>query len=189
MLELNDQQLVAAYLHGDEQSLEILIKKYLKPIYNFVAHYVGDGIEAEDLTQEIFVKTWRNLKKFDQTKNFKSWLYAVAKNTALDYFKKKKAIPFSGFETEDGENLILNNIVDSAVLPDEVVARKEFLQKLERGINNLSPLYRLIFNLRYEKQLTFREIATKLNSSIDTVKSRYRRALARLRDALGKIEL
>ncbi len=70
-----DEKLIADYLAGDEQSLELLIKQYLKPIYSFVSRYVGNGQEAEDITQEVFVRVWRSLKKFDQTKSFKTWVF------------------------------------------------------------------------------------------------------------------
>ncbi len=94
----SDQKLIANYLAGDEKSLEILINRYLRPIYSFVYRHVGNGEVAEDITQEVFVKVWRNLKKFDQNKSFKTWIFTIAKNTSFDFFKKKKAIPFSELE-------------------------------------------------------------------------------------------
>ncbi|MBI4159946.1 sigma-70 family RNA polymerase sigma factor [Candidatus Wolfebacteria bacterium] len=73
-----------------EVSLELLIRRYLKPIYGFTYRYVGAGQDTEDVTQETFVKVWRNLKKFDQNKSFKTWIFSIAKNTAIDFLKKKK---------------------------------------------------------------------------------------------------
>ena len=73
----SDQKLIADYLGGDEKALEILIYRYLKPIYSFVYRYVGNEQEAEDITQEIFVKAWRNLKKFNQNKSFKTWIFTI----------------------------------------------------------------------------------------------------------------
>ena len=91
----SDEQLVWDYLKSDEKSLELLIRRYLKPIYSFVYRYVGKAHDADDVTQDVFVKVWRNLKKFDREKSFKTWIFAIAKNTAFDHLKKKKAIPFS----------------------------------------------------------------------------------------------
>jgi len=90
MIETNDSQLVQKYLSGDEESLKLLIRNYLKPVFSFVYHFVNNPAEAEDIAQDVFVKMWKNLKKFDQQKKFKTWLFAIAKNTALDYLKKKK---------------------------------------------------------------------------------------------------
>lgn len=81
----DDNQLIAEYLQGREQALEILINKYLGQIYGFVYRLVGKPEEAEDITQEVFVKVWRSLKKFDKEKSFKPWLFKIAKNTAMDF--------------------------------------------------------------------------------------------------------
>ena len=84
-----EEQLVRDYLKGDENSLEILIGQYLKPIYSFIYRYVGNASEAEDITQEVFVRVWKNLKKFDQNKKFKTWIFGIAKNASIDWLRKK----------------------------------------------------------------------------------------------------
>src|SRR5579864_3367577 len=106
MEEMKDHELVKQYLKGDEKSLEVLVAKYLNPIYRFVYSYVKDQQTAEDITQDVFLKVWKNAKKVDKNKNFKSWIYTIAKNTALDFLKKKKSIPFSSFEDADSKNLL-----------------------------------------------------------------------------------
>jgi RNA polymerase sigma-70 factor (ECF subfamily) len=90
-MKIHDEKLVEAYLKGDKRALEILIKRYLKAIYNFAYKYVGKE-EAEDVTQEVFLKMWRNLKKFKKEKNFQSWLWTIARNTCFDFLRKKKKI-------------------------------------------------------------------------------------------------
>lgn len=186
MAEPNDQQLIVAFLHGNEQALGVLIGSYLKPIYNFVARYVGDGIEAEDLTQEIFVKMWRNLHKFNQAKSFKTWLYTIARNTALDYFKRNKTVLLSAFEDENGENVLLNRLADPSANLGEMFEQRELADYLRSAVARLTPKYQKVVNLHINEQLSFIEIARYLHESIDTVKSRYRRALLRLRDVLGE---
>ncbi|MCX6813734.1 MAG: sigma-70 family RNA polymerase sigma factor [Candidatus Azambacteria bacterium] len=95
MKNFTDEQLVKNYFKGDEKSLEELIRRYLPLIYNFSRRYAGDPDNAADITQEVFVKVWKNLKKFNTSKNFRVWLFTIAKNTALDWLKKKNALPFS----------------------------------------------------------------------------------------------
>lgn len=70
MLDYSDAQLIAAYLKGDEKAFEILVKRYLKPIYSFIYKNIGNPEAAEDITQETFVKVWKNLKKFKHDKKF-----------------------------------------------------------------------------------------------------------------------
>ena len=180
----SDEQLIANYFAGDEKSLEVLILRYLKSIYNFVYRYVNDEHEAEDITQEVFLKMWRNLKKFKKGKNFKTWLFTIAKNTAIDFLKKKKIIPFSEFEKEDGENKFIETLVDPAPSLDEIFEKTEIDEKIYNAINQLPLKYQIVLFLYYNDQLTFQEIAEILGESINTVKSRHRRALFILKKIL-----
>lgn len=155
-----DGELITDYLKGNEKSLEVLIKRYLKPIYSFAFQFVGNSQEAEDITQEVFIKMWRNLKKFNKKKNFKTWIFTIAKNTCLDWQKKKKTLPL--FES-------IGNSISFSI---------GFLEKdLQKAIGNLSPKYRQVLLLRYNEDLTFRQIAEILGESVNTVKSRHRRAI------------
>src|SRR3989338_6167993 len=108
----SDQQLIADYIAGDEKSLKLLVRRYLKPIYSFTYRYVGGGQDAEDGTQEVFIKIWRHIKRFDQNKSFKTWIFAIAKNTAIDFLKKKRAILFFDFENGEGENMLTETLAD-----------------------------------------------------------------------------
>jgi len=180
----SDQQLVSDYLSGDEKSLEVLFGRYLKPIYSFTYRYVGDGQDAEDVTQEAFVKVWRNLKKFDQQKSFKTWIFSIAKNTAIDFLKKKKATTFSEFENEEGENMITETLADPSPLPQELLEKAGVAQILNAAMEKLSPKYRMVLFLRYNDQFNFREIAESLGEPIHTITSRHRRALIQLKKLL-----
>ncbi|MGC8851711.1 MAG: RNA polymerase sigma factor [Minisyncoccia bacterium] len=181
----SDEQLITNYLAGDEKSLEILIHRYLKPIYNFVYRYIGDEQEAEDITQVVFVKMWKSLKKFDQKKKFKTWIFHIAKNTSLDFLKKKRAIPFSEFENEEGENKLIETLIDPAPLPDELFERANVGEILHTVMNRLAPKYRMILFLRYNDHFTFREISEALGEPLNTIKSRHRRALIKLKGLLS----
>ena len=181
MPEINDEQLVKKYLKGDEKSLEILIQQYLKPVYNFVYYYVNSASDAEDITQEVFVRMWKNLKRFDQQKKFKTWLFSIAKNASIDFLRRKKTLPFSNFDDEKGDNILMDTLKDSSPLPDEILEQKNETQSLSSAIKKLSPKYRLVLDKHYNNDLTFREIAQSLNEPLHTIKSRYRRALIYLK--------
>jgi len=182
----SDQKLITDYLRGDEKSLEILIRRYLKPIYSFVYRYVGDEQETEDITQEVFVKMWRNLKKFDKNKKFQTWIFSIAKNASLGFLKKKKTTPFSSFENEEGENPLPEIVADSAPLPDKLFERADVEEMLNTAMKQLVPQYRIVLFLRYNDHFTFREIAETLGEPLHTVKSRHRRAIVRLKKLLSQ---
>jgi RNA polymerase sigma-70 factor (ECF subfamily) len=184
MEERSEGQLIADYLKGDEKSLEILIQQYLKPIFSFVYRYVGNAPDAEDLTQEVFVRVWKNIKKFDQARSFKAWIFNIAKNASIDHIKKKKAIPFSRFENAEGENIVTDTLTDKSPSPLQNAERQDMVRLLTEAVDKLSEKYRLVLRLHYNSQLTFQEIADNLGESIDTVKSRHRRAVIELKKTL-----
>jgi len=150
----NDKQLIADYLRGNEKSLEVLIQRYLKPIYSFVFRYVGDATEAEDITQDVFVRMWKNLRKFKRQKSFKTWLFSIAKNAAIDFLRKKKTIPFSWFEDEAGNNSVTGTLADSQPLPAELFVRADISRRLTAALQKLSPKYRSVLFLRYNDHFT-----------------------------------
>ena len=175
---LADNELIQQYLKGDAKSLDVLIEKYLKMIYNFVYKNVGDQANAEDITQEVFVKVWKNIRKFDQKKNFKPWIFQIAKNTSIDFLRKKKSIPFSKFENEKGQNPLVDNIAANPLNLIEKLSDKETLSKAMLG---LAEREQKVINLRNTEGLSFKEIAERFHESINTVKSRYRRGLMNLK--------
>ena len=176
MEQLTDEQLIARYLKGDEVSLEVLIKRYLPSIYAFSKRYTGDPDKAADIAQETFVKAWRTLKTFDQGRSFQAWIFTIAKNTALDWLRKKEELPFSSFETEEGGNF-LEHIADSLPLPSAVLDQKMTAGKIDAALRELPERYQAVVLMHDQDDLTFREIAVRMKKPLNTVKSRYRRAL------------
>jgi RNA polymerase sigma-70 factor (ECF subfamily) len=185
MPEVSDNELIKQYLGGEEKALEILIQRYLKLIYSFIYHYVKNETEVEDLTQEVFVKVWRNLKRFDPKKKFSTWIFTIAKNTTFDFLRKKKPLLFSDLDEKTFNNLI-ENLPDLRQGPDEVFKEKEAMSTLDSILKQLPQTERTVFSLHFEKQFSFREIAESLGESINTVKSRYRRTLIDLKTKLTK---
>lgn len=172
-MEKMDKQLVAEYLGGDEKSLEILIKKYLGQIYGFTYKRVGNVQEAEDIAQETFMKAWRSLKKFDNRKEFRNWIFSIAKNTCIDSLRKKKALLYLETIKEPGEN-------------DKNLEQIDIVQLLSSTTRRLIPQYQTVLSSYYYNNLNFREISKKTGESINTVKSRCRRAILELRKSISE---
>jgi len=136
---------------------------------------------AEDITQETFIKVWKKIKKYNPDKNFKTWLFTIARNTAIDWLRKKRNLVFSNFENNEGENYLENELVDPNPLPDKILTQTEDQEFVEKLLQQLAPIYREVLILRYNNDLTFEEIAEILDKPLDTVKSQHRRALIILR--------
>lgn len=184
MPERPDNQLAADYLRGDAGALEILIKRHLRPLYGFICRYVRSASDAEDITQEVFVRVWRHLKKFDQGKSFKTWIFSIAKNACVDWLRKRKTAVLAAFGDEDGEGAALDSLADPAPLPDELLQRRDLADALSAVLAGLPPDYRMVVLLYYHEQFNFREISEIIGEPLNTVKSRHRRALILLKKHL-----
>jgi len=180
-----ENRIISEALVGDEETYAEIVKIYLNQIYNFVFRLAGDRDAAEDITQETFVKVWKNLKKFDQSKSFKTWLFTIAKNTTYDWLKKKKEIPFSSFVDEEGESW-LENISSEEILPDEILERKDIADEFEKILEKIPVHYRAILLLHYKEDFSLHEIAEILDEPYNTVKSRHQRGLGKLKKLLEK---
>lgn len=184
MTQQTDEQLVQLYRNGDRSVFDVLVQRYARSVYYFIYGYVRDVGQAEDSTQDTFVKIWKHLGRFDKEKKFKTWLFSIAKNTALDVLKKKKTIPFSLLDSDDEEYQFGESIVDPEAFLEDAFEKKENTQFIAVALAALSPPHRSVLFLHYMEGLTFREIAEVLSESIDTIKSRHRRALLLLQKTL-----
>jgi RNA polymerase sigma-70 factor (ECF subfamily) len=188
-MDKTDEELIADYLGGDEKAFSELTKRHLTGVYSFVLRFVGNPHEAEDVTQDTFLKIWNNLNKYNkETSKFKTWGLRIARNTAIDFLRKKKHIAFSEFDNERGENVLTETIADTAQLPDELFAKTEDSAMLTHALLDLTPPHREILLLYYTNELTFEEIGETLGEPTNTVKSRHRRALMALRKVLDTRE-
>jgi len=185
-MNFNDEQLVKLYLkNSDEKALESLVKRYLPLIYGFVRKYTGDRDNASDITQETFVKVWRNLGQFNQSKSFRTWIFTIAKNAAIDWLKKKNALPFSVIQAEqEGSNDFVDSLTDGSPSISEQLSTKENSRKLAKAAAHLPIDYATVIKLHISDELNFREIAEFLEEPLNTIKSRYRRGISLLRNIL-----
>ncbi len=177
----SDSDLIISYLGGAESALTILINRHLRAVYNFVYRLTYNKENTEDIVQETFFKVWKNLKKFRVGENFKTWLFTIARNSTIDFLRKKKEYVFSDFENTEGGNHLADSLTDPEPLPDALVEQLEKTKMLEELLSKLSLLYREVLMLRYNEDLTFEEISKVLGKPLDTVKSQHRRALIELR--------
>ena len=175
----SDEQLIGQYLKGEETAFDELVARYLPLVYSFSRHYTGSEKNAADITQETFIKTWKNLKKFDRSKTFKPWLFTIARNTALDWLRKKDEIPFSALENEDGESII-DSVADPRPSAEYALGTKNEVLALQAAAKELPENYQAVLALKGQ-DFTFREIAERTKTPLNTIKSRYLRAIAILK--------
>ncbi|MFA5000698.1 MAG: RNA polymerase sigma factor [Candidatus Paceibacterota bacterium] len=175
---------------SDGLTIEQIVADYLAVIYRFVFRLVGNEADATDVTQEVMVKVWKNLGKYDSRQDLKPWLFKIARNTAIDWLRKRRQIPFSQLDRwdEEGRDLsFADTLADLELLPNEVFAQKEVKTQFDRALTTLPINERTIVAMHLEEELTFVEIAEIVDRPLNTVKSAYRRALIKLRKELDKL--
>lgn len=173
-----------------ELTIEKVVADYLAMIYRFVYRLVGNEADASDIAQEVMVKVWKNLGKYNPKQNIKPWLFKIARHTAIDWLRRRRQIPFSDLDRideEGNEKAFAETVEDLELLPDEVFAQTEIREKFNQALASLPINNRTIVVLHLEEGLTFNDIAEIVGRPLNTVKSAYRRSLVKLRAKLSEI--
>jgi RNA polymerase sigma-70 factor (ECF subfamily) len=139
---------------------------------------------GKDIVQDVFVKVWKNIKKFDINRaSFKTWILTITRNTVIDYLRKKKSVTFSSLDSD--EEPFTDSIEDDVILPDEALIKLEDKELLNNLLNKLPAHYKEVLVLYYQEDMTFNEIGQLLNKPLNTVKSYHHRALKKLKEMIA----
>ena len=177
--DLNDSQVVQAFLDGDSRAFSELVGRYDKRLLNFIYRTVGDRERAQDLVQETFVRVYRHLHRFDQTKKFSTWIYTIASNLAKNELRNRSRNPLVLFQTikknweADHRPLEWE---DTKLRPDDLFRKRHLKELVERAVAELPEHHRIVFVLRELEGKTYEEIAEITGCNLGTVKSRLNRA-------------
>ena len=180
----DDFKLVEAFRKGDEKAFEEIVRRYQRQVANIIYLTLGNREEVDDLSQEVFVRVFRSLNRFEFDSSLYSWIYRIAVNLCIDEIRKKrirKLIPLD-FLTEkklEGEK----RSKETSTGADELLL-KEKKEVIRGALDRLSPVHRTVILLREYQDLTYGEIASTLRISPQAVKSRLFRAREELREML-----
>ena len=172
---------------GDKDAYRLLVEAHQDRLFGLVLSMVHDGQEAQDLTQEIFVKAWFALASFEGHAAFYTWLYRIASNHSLDYLRKRRPIQVSIDRpvSEDSETTLENQLV--APTSDQPEAPLEALAEAAALLERLEPDQKLILSLRELEGHSYEELAEILQCPLNTVKSRLNRAREALKEAYERL--
>jgi RNA polymerase sigma-70 factor (ECF subfamily) len=177
--------LVRRCIAGDAVAWEEIVRTYNRRIYNICYRFAGSGGDAEDLTQEVFIKMYRTLTSYDHTKGaFATWVTTITRNLLVDHFRKGKQqrLTDSIDATSEHEDAVplSEQIQDQSAPPDARVRSREVGETVHAALGKLSPELREAVILRDLQDMDYREIATVLKVPEGTVKSRINRGRAEL---------
>jgi RNA polymerase sigma-70 factor (ECF subfamily) len=179
-----DAELVKEYLDGNEEAIKELVERHTKSIYGFVYRLSGLSNDAPDIAQEVFIKIWKNLKRYNPKQSFRTWIMAIARNTAIDWMRKRRTYVFSDLSNDEEGEYFEDTLADTEPIANEIFERKETKKLVEDAISQLPIGFREVVLLRHGEDLSFEEIGEALKKPTNTVKSQYRRALLKMRDRL-----
>jgi RNA polymerase sigma-70 factor (ECF subfamily) len=147
---------------------------------------VRSAEDAEDITQETFVRVFRALDRYDQARSFEAWLFTITTRLSIDLLRRRKVRPVSLTRRDpesDEEQTV--DIEDTGLKPDEVTSHAEEERHAQDLIDSLPPHYKIVVMLRHQQDLSYEEIAEALHLPLGTVKARIHRARALLKDRIG----
>ena len=177
--ELSDAEVVQASLDGDSRAFGELVHRYDQRLLNFVYRTIGDRERAQDLIQETFVRVYRHLHRFDQSKKFSTWIYTIASNLAKNELRNRSRNPLVLFQTLkknwDADHRPLE-WEDTQDKPDDLFRKRHLRSKVEEAVSLLPEHHRVVFVLREMEGKTYEEIADITGCNLGTVKSRLNRA-------------
>jgi RNA polymerase sigma-70 factor (ECF subfamily) len=184
-----DASLVSRCLRGDETSWEELVRLHTRKVYGLCYRFTGSGVEAQDLTQEVFLRVFRTLPTFRSAEgSFGTWLARVTRNLLIDHYRRTRHDRVTD-SIEAQLPLLEEAGAAASVRPDREVAGREASEILQATLQRLSPDLREAVILRDLQEMEYREIAGVLNIPEGTVKSRINRGRAELGRLLRKQKL
>ena len=186
-----DRTLVDRFKSGDEAAFSEMVTRYWDRIYSMVHHLLRNQQDAEEVTQDAFIRAHRGLVNFRGESAFSTWLYQIATNLARNRYwywwrrKRDKTVSFDQPISADNATPLSEVFAAEMETPEDATVTQEFVTSIAAGMEKLSPKHREVLILRNVKNLSYEEIAEILAISVGTVKSRIARARASLRAKLG----
>ncbi|MDD8018454.1 MAG: sigma-70 family RNA polymerase sigma factor [Bacteroidota bacterium] len=175
----DELQLIQEFRNGNEQAYNKLVLRYQEKIYWIVRRMIPDHDEADDVTQNVFIKAYQSLKTFKGDSSFYTWIYRIAVNSSLNEIRRKKIR--KTFSLDESETIQLHSDDDQ---PLERMEKEERTKLIQKAIEQLPEKQKKVFVLRYYEELPYEEIAKILKTSVGGLKANYFHAVKKIGDYL-----
>ncbi|TSC70445.1 MAG: RNA polymerase sigma-70 factor, ECF subfamily [Parcubacteria group bacterium Gr01-1014_46] len=181
---LSDEELAKLVADGDSDKFGLLMERYQAKLFRYGKKFLVDNDNIEDVVQDVFIKTYKNIKSFDTAQKFSPWIYRIAHNTYINAIKKNSLNPLNYF---DFDTLLSYTVVEDPIIKER--EQKEIKQFVDKGLYNIEAKYREILVLYYIEELSYKEIADILHIPISTVGVRIMRAKNVLREKYKELNI
>jgi RNA polymerase sigma-70 factor (ECF subfamily) len=184
---MDENAIIEGMARGDQRAFRELVEGYKKKVYYLALDMVGNPVDAEDISQEVFLKVYRSFATFRKGARLGSWLYRITYNASIDHLRRKGAAPEPVADdlleslSRDEPGLPRRGAVD----PAAAVESSQLQERIARALEKVSPQEKAVFLLRHYEDLMLKDIASSLGLSIGSVKSYLFRAVRKLQKELA----
>ncbi len=185
----DDAELVRRCQEGRHDAYETLVVRYRGRIYAMIMNMTGNDADAWDLSQDVFLKAWKALPRFEARSQFFTWLYRIAHNVTYDWLRKRKIGPGTEFDDALGHTAAAGAVTvpQGSSAPDDRLRHKEVGARIAVALKELSPEHRAVVLLKEVDGLSYQEIADTVGCTLGTVMSRLFYARKRLQTLLRDV--
>ncbi len=181
--ESEPERIARGLRHRDVALLQTLVQQYQYRLVRYFIFLLGTRDQVDDLVQGTWLRVLEGGRSYDGLSRFEPWLFAIARNLAIDHTRKRRVISLDSNDDDEGEHASLSP-VSTAPSPFEQAARSEDAQRLAHSLQALQPVVREALALRFQEELSLQEISHVVGASVSTVSSRIYRGLAALRQQM-----
>ena len=183
--DLSDLELIGLMQKGNKNAYSHLTERYSKKLFTYIFHFVGDKNETEDILQNVFSKTYKNLNRFDVSRKFSSWIYRIAHNESINFLKRRNKRYIVSWEdiatTKDKLDTATNEEI-----PEEKWEHMEIVREIDAALEKLPPKYKQVLKLRYFQEYSYEEIGDLLGKPVNTIGTLINRAKRKLLEIAKK---
>lgn len=184
--QLTDEQLVAAYAKGDNEAFDTLLGRHSDRVYAYIQHIVKDSALADDIFQETFVKAITTIKqgRYNETGKFAAWITRIAHNLVIDSFRQEKSENTFSADTDDVDIFNRRDLADGTI--EDTLINEQIQTDVRRIMEALPESQREVLEMRFYRDMSFKEIAEATGVSINTALGRMRYAVLNMRRIADK---
>lgn len=181
--KLSDSELIKVVMEQNPEAYKILFKRYEKSLFIYMFHLVRNKDEVEDLLQSVFLKTYKNLHRFDLERKFSSWIYRISHNEAVNFIKRKSKRKLISWEevTTSKDKMVMSVDADDGA---EIFMHKEIAKEMDDALDMLPAKYKKILLLRYFNEYSYQKIGEILDKPVNTVGTLINRAKRKLAEVI-----
>ncbi|MCQ2011307.1 RNA polymerase sigma factor SigW [Sporolactobacillus sp. STSJ-5] len=181
-MDQSEKRLIKKIRKGDQQAFAELVERYKNSVFAICLRMVGNAQEAEDLSQEAFIRAYNHIDQYDHERKFSTWLFRIATNLSIDFLRRRKNVVSLDAVVPSTEGLSLNAMLpDEGEQPEDRIVRKETEEMVQGEIKKLPEKYRSAVVLKYIEDLSLKEISEIMEIPVGTVKTRIHRGREMLR--------